>query len=119
MIQSIAPKNRLDALLTPEESVLRRNSPRSRRRHGDRFRLGAAASGPEDGRIPALQYVVVDQPKAACQESSFACGQAVAGVLGFVPQNEFILDQKSIQAVKVLVETALADFVGYLAPSSS
>ena len=41
-------------------------------------------------RIAALQYVVIDEPKAARQESSFTCGQAVAGVFGFVAQNEFI-----------------------------
>ena len=42
-------------------------------------------------RVAALQYVIVDEPEAARQESSFACGQAIAGVLGFVAQNEFTL----------------------------
>src|SRR5262252_3257586 len=108
--------------------------------------------------IAALQYVIVDEPKAARQESSFACGQAVAGVFGLVAQNEFTVDQKSLldrlkrsadprvlgrkkadyrdqqqtgieplgaiglhEAVKVAVETALADLgmdlVCDLAPS--
>jgi hypothetical protein len=40
--------------------------------------------------------VVVDEPKAARRENSRACGQAVAGVFGFVAQNEFTVDQKSI-----------------------
>jgi hypothetical protein len=44
----------------------------------------------------ALQHVIVDEPKAARQENSLACGQAVAGVFGFVAQNEFTVDQKSI-----------------------
>src|SRR5262249_28356761 len=46
--------------------------------------------------VAALQYIIVDEPKAARQESSFACGQAVAGMFGFVTQNEFTVDQKSI-----------------------
>jgi hypothetical protein len=54
------------------------------------FDLGASARF----RITALQYVIVDEPKAACQESSFACGQAVASVLAFVAQNEFTVDQE-------------------------
>src|SRR4029077_10644719 len=44
--------------------------------------------------VAVLQYIIVDEPKAARQESSFACGQAVAGVFGFVTQNEFTVDQK-------------------------
>ena len=40
-------------------------------------------------RIAALQYVIVDEQKAARQKSPLTCGQAIAGVFGFVPQNEF------------------------------
>src|SRR5262249_58909553 len=47
-------------------------------------------------RIAALQYVIVDEPKAARQENTFACGQAVAGIFGFVPQNEFAVDQQPV-----------------------
>src|SRR6516225_5426643 len=46
--------------------------------------------------MATLQYIIVDEPKAARQESSFAGGQAVAPVFGFVPQNEFTIDQKSV-----------------------
>src|SRR5258706_15443981 len=46
--------------------------------------------------IAALQYIIVDEPKGACQKSAFARGQAVAGILGFIAQNEFILDQKRL-----------------------
>src|SRR5262249_10531726 len=47
-------------------------------------------------RSAAMQYVIVDEPKAARQEDTFACGQAVAGIFGFVPQNEFAVDQQSV-----------------------
>src|ERR1700746_4105968 len=46
--------------------------------------------------MAALQYVIVDQPKAARQKSSFTWWQAVPGVFGFVAKHEFIPDQKSI-----------------------
>ena len=46
--------------------------------------------------VSALQYVIVDQPKAARQKSSFAGGQAVAGIFGFVSENEFVADQQSV-----------------------
>src|SRR3974377_1279143 len=38
--------------------------------------------------IAALQYIIVDKPKAARQESSFTCGKAVASVFDFVAKNE-------------------------------
>src|SRR5262249_24991788 len=47
-------------------------------------------------RIAALQYVIVDEPKAARQEDTFACGQAIAGTFGLVPQNEFAIDQQFV-----------------------
>ena len=46
-------------------------------------------------RIAALQYVVVDEPEAACQKNSLAGRQAVTGIFGFVSQNEFAIDQQS------------------------
>jgi hypothetical protein len=46
--------------------------------------------------MAALQYVVVDQQKAARQESSFTWGETVVCAFGFVAQDEFILDQESI-----------------------
>jgi hypothetical protein len=45
--------------------------------------------------MAALQYVVVDQPETASQESSFTCRQAVRGVFGLVAPHEFTIDQKS------------------------
>jgi hypothetical protein len=47
-------------------------------------------------RIAVLQYVIIHEPKAARKESSFAWGQAIAGIFGFVPQNEFTVDQQSL-----------------------
>src|SRR4029453_2800571 len=47
-------------------------------------------------RIAALQYVIVDEQKAARQKSSFTSGQAVASIFGFVPQNEFAVDQQPV-----------------------
>src|SRR5262249_15570964 len=47
-------------------------------------------------RTAALQYVIVDEPKAARKESSFAFGKSVSGVFGCVAKNELTLDQKSI-----------------------
>jgi len=47
-------------------------------------------------RIAVLQYVIVDEPEAARQENAFTCGQAIAGIFGFVPQNEFAVDQQSV-----------------------
>jgi hypothetical protein len=35
--------------------------------------------------VAPLQYVVVDQPEAARQKSSFAWWQAIARIFGFVP----------------------------------
>src|ERR1700746_1617211 len=46
--------------------------------------------------VSALQYVVVDQPKAARQKNSFARGQAVAGIFGFVSEDEFVADQQPV-----------------------
>src|SRR5260370_3509311 len=43
--------------------------------------------------MTTLQYVIVDEPKAACKESAFTGGQAIAGIFGFVPQNEFAVGQ--------------------------
>ena len=46
--------------------------------------------------IAALQNVIVHQPKAAGQESPLAGRQAVAGIVEFVPQNEFIIDEQPL-----------------------
>src|SRR5262249_27817155 len=43
----------------------------------------------------ALQYVIVDEPKAARQKGSFTCGQAI-GIFGFITQYEFTVDQQSV-----------------------
>ena len=44
-------------------------------------------------RVAALQYVIVDEPKAACQKCSLARRQAIVGIFCFVAENEFIIDQ--------------------------
>src|SRR4029077_1733171 len=46
--------------------------------------------------IAALQNVIIHQPKAAGEESPLAGRQAVAGIVGFVPQNEFIIDEQPL-----------------------
>src|SRR5271165_4042538 len=44
--------------------------------------------------VPALQDIIVHEPEAARQERALARREAVAGVLGFVPQNEFVIDKQ-------------------------
>src|ERR1700751_6042193 len=46
--------------------------------------------------VAILQNVIAHQPEAARQESAFAFGQPIAGILGFVAQNEFTIDQQSL-----------------------
>jgi hypothetical protein len=46
--------------------------------------------------VSILQKIVVDQPKAASQESALAGGKPIDAVLGFVPQDKLILDQEPL-----------------------
>src|SRR6516162_3188353 len=43
--------------------------------------------------ITSLHNVVVDKPETAHQKSPFSGRQAISGIFGFVPQNEFVRDQ--------------------------
>jgi hypothetical protein len=55
-----------------------------------------AVEEPPGFGVAALQHVIIDEPEAAGEEGAFARGEAVDGVLGVIPQNEFILDQKPL-----------------------
>ena len=46
--------------------------------------------------IAALKDVIVDEPEAARQKCTFTFGQAVAGIVAFVTQHEFAIDQQSV-----------------------
>jgi len=45
-------------------------------------------------RVASLQYVVVDEPEAACEKRSLARGKAIGDILGLVAQHEFSIDQQ-------------------------
>jgi hypothetical protein len=46
--------------------------------------------------VSILQKIVVDQPKAAGQESALAGRETIDAVLGFIPQDKLILDEEPL-----------------------
>ena len=46
--------------------------------------------------VSILQKIVVDQPKAASQESALAGREPIDAVLGFIPQDKLILDRQPL-----------------------
>jgi hypothetical protein len=44
--------------------------------------------------MTTLQNIIVDEPEAARQKRTFALGQPIAGIVAFVSDHEFAIDQQ-------------------------